>query len=351
MTAHRRTLSARLAPLALAIATLAGCASPSDRAATDAKRALSVTASTAAPKQPTPPTGCGPTDEEHKTSSLQPMPVRPAAGQMAAGSGMAALLANGSLEAGVDENTLGLSSRNRRSGGFEGFEIAMLEDIAVAMTGSPAALKEIPVITEEKVSVVVDGQVDLTASAVSMTCGRWNQVLFTIPYFVANQKVMVATDRSGNSVFADGTAFPDTADDAALASAFTDRRVCATKGSTSEDVIRDKLPRARVVAVPTRTECLVALQDGRVDGILLHDTFLLGFKAQDPNTAILAPSLGTTHYGIAVNAKYPDVVRYLNSFLLEFRNSPRYAELYRDNFGALDPAGSVPALPPPTWID
>ena len=111
MTAHRRAVRARLAPLVLAIVTIAGCASPSDRAATDATRALSKTASTSAPKvQAPPPPGCGPTDEEHKTSSLQPMPARPAAGQMAAGSGMAALLANGSLEAGVDENTLGLSS-------------------------------------------------------------------------------------------------------------------------------------------------------------------------------------------------------------------------------------------------
>ena len=50
-----------------------------------------------------------------------------------------------------------------------------------------------------KTKVVADGQVDLTASAVSITCGRWEQVLFTIPYYEASQKVMVRTDRQGKT--------------------------------------------------------------------------------------------------------------------------------------------------------
>jgi polar amino acid transport system substrate-binding protein len=275
---------------------------------------------------------------------------------MPAGSFMEAIAASGALQAGADENTLPLSFRNPRSGAFEGFEIDLLHEIAHAIIAEPdgpevEVLNPIPVITAEKTDVVEAGEVDLTASAVSITCGRWENVLFTIPYYQASQKVMVRKDRLGRPVLSDGTPLEQTDAVADLDRQLDGRRVCATDGSTSAEVIKAQLPKASLLPVRTRTDCLVALQDGTADAILLHDTFLLGFKKQDPNTMILEPSLGTTHYGIAVAYGHEDLVRFLNRLLLDMREDGRLEQLYDAHFTGLGAPEDMPPLPAPAWID
>ena len=260
--------------LGVAIAAVAGCASISNDAAETALDVLPTTSiattTTTTTTGPEPP--CGPADPANPTKSFRPVDVLPV-GPIPTGSSMAAIAASGALRAGVDENTLPLSFRNPRSGAFEGFEIDLLDEIAQAIIGEPEGtgaeiLKPIPVITEEKVDVVEEGEVDLTASAVSITCSRWEQVLFTIPYYEASQKVMVRTDRLGKPVLSDGTPLEQTAVVADLDRQLDGRRVCATAGSTSAGVIEEQLPNASVLPVPTRTDCLVALQDGTADASL-----------------------------------------------------------------------------------
>ncbi len=91
--------------------------------------------------------------------------------------------------------------------------------------------------------------------------------------------------------------------------------------------------------------------DGTADAILLHDTFLLGFKKQDPNTTILAPSLATTDYGIAVAHGHEDLVRFLNRLLLDMREDGRLEQLYDKHFAGLGAPADMPPLPAPEWID
>ena len=57
----------------------------------------------------------------------------------------------------------------------------------------------------------------------------------------------------------------------------------------------------------------MALQDGAVDAISTHATFLLGFQRQDPNTTILAPELNDQPYGIAINQQHPEFVRFVTA--------------------------------------
>ena len=53
--------------------------------------------------------------------------------------------------------------------------------IARAMLGDQAKVKLVRTVTDEKVSFVERGKVDLTVSAVSMNCERWEQVDFSSP--------------------------------------------------------------------------------------------------------------------------------------------------------------------------
>jgi polar amino acid transport system substrate-binding protein len=104
-------------------------------------------------------------------------------------------------------------------------------------------------------------------------------------------------------------------------------KVCVTSGSTTADLVR------KIGAVPyqveTRTDCLVALQQGDVDAVASHETILRGLHAQDPqNTRILPGDQdkleGEQHYGIAIAKTHPEFVGFVNGVLDQLRANGTY---------------------------
>jgi polar amino acid transport system substrate-binding protein len=186
------------------------------------------------------------------------------------------------------------------------------------------------VTTAEKVDVVEDGTVDLTASAVSMTCDRWQRVSFSTAYYQTAQQAMVRDDAP-----------------IAVINDLAGRRVCVTRDSTSGGVITDAVPSVVLVPVETRTDCLVELQDGDADAIFTHRTFLLGFAQQDPHTRIIPDELSQQFYGIAVAHEHEDLVRFVNGVLDRMRRDGSLAALAAVWLGA---ANTTP-IPEPNYRD
>ena len=190
-------------------------------------------------------------------------------------------------------------------------------------------MKLLTLVTEQKVPFVQQGTVDLTVSAVSMTCERWRDVDFSSPYLTTDQQVLLRADSSVTSL-------------AGLAH----RKVCVTTGSTTLVTLREKYPDIIEVVKPARTDCLVALQDGEVEGIASHTTILYGLNQQDQNnTKFLNESISKPNYGIAV-AKTADheFARFVNGVLEQIRDNGELERLYK----RLDPRRAPPrCLPRP----
>jgi polar amino acid transport system substrate-binding protein len=297
--------------LAFLLAVSAGaCASQSSDASETARQALqapttaSTTTPTAAPKP------CTHTDP---TQSLPAATELPPSGQMPPGSMMYDIQQQGHLVAGVDENTPNLAARDTRTGTLAGLEIELVKNIAGAITGNREAVVFKTVVTKEKNQVVHDGVVDLTASADSMTCERWELVDFSTEYLTAQQELLVRSD-SGINGKGD----------------LPGRAVCVTQGSSSVKLLDEIAPTARHVEVPARNDCLVALQQGDADAYLGHDTFIRGMHAQDPeNTRIVDENLQVQHYGIALPQGHPEMVMFVNGVLEQMCKDGRLADLYR----------------------
>jgi polar amino acid transport system substrate-binding protein len=243
--------------LPLLVAALAGCGATSGRALQLTLTALSArAAATSAAVSPAGPASCLP--------SLRPPATVPAPGAMPVGSFAATIHRRGRLVAGVDQNTLLLAYRNPRDRQFEGFEIDILHEVARAIFGDPGAIDFRAITTARRASVVEDGSVDLVADAFTITCRRAQLVDFSAPYFAAKQGVLVQAHTHVRSI-----------------GGLRGKRVCATTGSTSiENVMRH--PGLIAYPVAQRTDCLVALQEGKVDAIASDDAILRGFAAQDP---------------------------------------------------------------------
>lgn len=320
----RRHVTARALWAVLALGLAAGCGSPSTEASDASQGALGPVPTTATPPTTTlpPDSQC---DDEHPTRSFSPVEELPAPGQMPEGTTMRDIQERGKLVVGVDENTDHFAARDPRSGEINGLEVDLVKDIAEAITGNRENIKFRTVLTADKNKVVADRKVDLTASADSISCKRWSQVAFSTEYYTAEHKLMVRYDS-----------------DIAGMGDLAGRTVCVTKGGSSEELLKLKAPDARMLAVPGRTDCLVALQEGAADAYLAHDTFLRAMQEQDRlNVTILPEAWQIQHYGIAIPKENEDLVRFVNALLERMRENGDLEKLYQTWLG-----DDHPPIPP-----
>ena len=299
---------------------VAACGAPSDevaRMATGAVGTTSPTSTSTSTTTTTAPTGDVCTGDE-ALQSYAPSALHPF-DQMPEGSTMRRIQERGRLVVGVDENTPRLAARDPAFNAIDGFEIELVRHIALALFGNTDAVTFKTVITAEKLQVVADGDVDLTASANSMSCERWNLVSFSTEYFTAEHKLMVRKD-SGIESMAD----------------VAGHTVCVTVGSSSIALLETHAPDAMLHEVPARTDCLVALQQGVADAYFSHDTFLKGLYDQDPhNLTILPEAIQQQHYGIAIAHGREDLVRFVNALLQQLRDNGTLEEMADKWFGPL----------------
>lgn len=291
------------------VSATAGCAS-ADRDVLGALDALPATASTeaVASPQPAPPTTMPKRQRRCEDQSLATASFEPAVSYDSDATSFVQELRNeGRIVVGVDENTDGFSARNLRTGEIEGFEIDLAHAIARRVFGDgyePAMVKLVPLVPSEKVIFVADEQVDMTISATSMTCGRWEDVDFSAEYFTAHQRFLVRTDSEINA--------PADLDGA---------MVCVTANSSSVGLLAKLAPGAVQLPVESRQDCLMALQRGDADAYFGHDSFQFGMLLQDPDNLEIRPIFDdaetVSHYGIVINQDQAEFVRFVNRVLAE----------------------------------
>ena len=302
--------------VAAAAVACGGCASVSDRAQEMSLRALDPVLPTV--PRPAKPAPC----DDPSLRSLAPSPL-PRPGHMPAGTFMRRIQDRGRLVVGVDQNSKGLGYFNPITRRIEGFDIDVADEVARAIFGTPR-VAYFAISTQQRQSVIVNGDVDLVASAFSITCGRRRSMLFSSVYHRAQQRLLVPESSTVRRL-----------------SDLRGKKVCATVGSTSLARLRREqgvLPRP----VLLRSDCLVDLQEGDVEAITSDDTILFGFRQQDRQTRIVGPCLGIEHYGLAINKAHRPFVRFVNAVLARLRRDGTLQRL-REHW--------LPGLAPPTAAD
>jgi polar amino acid transport system substrate-binding protein len=259
-----------------------------------------------------------------REASLRPGPL-PTPGAMPPGSTMAAIAERGRLIVGVDQDSYPFGSRNPTSGQLEGFDIALAHEMAHAIFGDPDRIELKVINPSQRESELQQGEVDLVVRTYSITCDRREKVAFSSTYFVANQKILVT---KGSGI-----------DSPAVLSGKT---VCSVNGTTSLPALLELNPRPTVIGVSSWTDCLVMLQQGRVDAVSTDDAVLAGLEFQDPNTEIVGESMGVEPYGVGVKKESEDLVRFVNGVLAQLRADGTWDRLYDANLRKLGPSPGPP---------
>jgi polar amino acid transport system substrate-binding protein len=293
---------------AIVLCLVSACSAPQDSRASAAIQVLDIP-----PLSATYTAGA----EQSLCTDDPPVPRLPEPGHMPASSRMAVIRARGYLIVGVDQNTMLLGYFNPTDNAMEGFEVEIARQIAYAIFGDrkPERVHFTAVLTAQRTDVVKDGRVDLVVDAITMTCRRSKDVDFSTIYFMAHQRTMVRKTSSARDLHD-----------------LKGHKVCATNTSTALSLLLNGDYGVTAYPVLARTDCLVALQTGVVDGIQTDDAILYGLHAQDPYTKILdQPPLGYTDepYGIAINKAYPGFVDFVNGVLARMRQSDTAAAPFR----------------------
>ena len=327
-----------LLPLAALLALgLSACGVESGTATDRALPPLTKPATTTTSTPPTSTTvGCS--NPSASYAPLAPLPAPEVA--VAADPFVRNIVARGHLIVAVDENTKYLAQRDTTTGHLQGAEIEIAKTIARHLFGvaDGNTVQFKTVTTKEKIDFPALDEVDMSISAISMTCERWEKVAFSSVYLTAVPTFLV---RHQSKI--------TTRDQLA------GKRVCVTLGSTSvalmtsinQEFDRQGAKPAVVVPVDVRTDCLLELQEGMVDAYLGHDTFLIGMKEQNPELeSFPAGGPEQQQYGIAINQDHTYFVQYVNGVLQEMRDDGSLEALVQDYVKtSIPPVPTTRALP------
>lgn len=259
------------------------------------------------------------------TESLRPPATMPEPGRMPPGSTMERIAARGRLVVGTDIGSNPLSFRDPISGDIEGFDVDVAHWISAAIFGR--VLIEYRILsTGDRIRALRDGVVDIVVKSMSITCERREEVDFSVPYYVASQRILVYRNSGIESV-------------AGLAH----KTVCTTQNATSITRVQRRVPTAKVVTTNTWADCLVMMQQGQVDSIAGDEPLLSGIAAQDPWVRIVGDPIGTEYYGVGIPLGEGDMVRFVNGVLAERRSDGAWQRSYDEWLSQLGPA-TVPPI-------
>jgi polar amino acid transport system substrate-binding protein len=315
-----------LIALAAAATALGACGATSDQALHQSLAALATPV--VAPAKPSAAaattTKCG-----DPTASLRPTGALPSPGRMPAGSFMRSIQRQGRLVAGVNQGYLLFGYLNPFDGRIEGFEVDLLHQVAKAIFGNRPNTIELKALTvPQRLPFVRNGSVDIVADEVTITCERRKDASFSTVYYDAGQRLLVPANSPASGIGDLGG-----------------KRVCATAGSTSIQTLDHEPSHPIAVGLPQGVDCLVAFQQGAVDAISSDDSILLGFRAQDPYTKIVGKRLADEPYGMAIDPRHPEFVRFVNAVLERMRSDGTWEALARKWLGR----GAPPSPPTPHY--
>ncbi|MGY3682756.1 glutamate ABC transporter substrate-binding protein [Streptomyces sp. TE33382] len=240
----------------------------------------------------------------------------------------------GKLIAGVDQNSYQWGYRNPgnpETGSLEGFDIDLVRAIAQDILGDRDAVIFRAIPTNQRITALEQGRVDVVVRTMTINCKRLEQVSFSTAYFQTGQQVLAPKDSAITG----------------YDSSLKGKRVCTAEGSTAYEALekqsfgavfkddadgtgRDK----DQLTVPNQLDCLVRLQLGEVDAIVTDNALAAGQAAQDPAVALKGDKPFTTeYYGVAAKKGADDLVARVNQVLVDYRaggNDSPWMRSYRE---------------------
>ncbi len=167
---------------------------------------------------------------------------------------------------------------------LQGIDILIAQYIADNIFGfeSPQNIKYVSVNAQNRIEKLNSKEVDILVATMSINDKRKLVVDFSVPYFVANQKIMVAK----NSKITGLNYFNKKG------------KLVVVMGTTGEKIVRLVAPNAYIIGVKTYYEAFKYLKQGKVDAIFGDDCILEGLN--NGKYKIINRAYSREYYAVAV---------------------------------------------------
>ncbi|MBF2051003.1 MAG: transporter substrate-binding domain-containing protein [Elainella sp. C42_A2020_010] len=201
----------------------------------------------------------------------------------------------GYLIVGVKDNLRPLGFQDSQNQ-LQGFEIDIARQLATELIGDQAEVVLKPVLNQDRLNALLNGEVDLLVARMSITDARSRLVDFSRPYYI------------------DGTAFVSR--DAAIQSLrdLQQQTVAVLFGSDTIPAVRFLLPSVRLQGVESYQAAKELLESGQVAAFAADATVLTGWVQEHPDYHLISPLISAEALAVAMpkGRQYDELRREVN---------------------------------------
>ena len=219
-----------------------------------------------------------------------------------------------------------------------GYSVDLCRRIAAAIKGhlddADIETKFVSVSSDERISAVISGKIDIECGSTTITLSRQEQVDFTIPTFVTGASVLSLTETGIQGM-----------------SDLSGKKVGAVQDTTTVELLRENLQQklidASVVIVGSREEAMNRLNRGNIDAYASDQIVLIGqiIEAANPKKySLLAETFSYEPYGLVVRRNDADFRLLANKALAQLYRSGQHIQIYNKWIGRIG------LQPPPMLI-
>lgn len=208
------------------------------------------------------------------------------------------IVQRGQLIVAVKDNLHPLGFRDANST-LQGLEIDIAQRLSQELLGKTSSVVLKPVNNQDRLAVVIKGQVDMTIARVTATPSRSRVVSFSTPYYM------------------DGTALVTNTSAIQGISDLTNRTIAVLNDSSTIATLRYRLPQTKLIGVNSYTEGKALLASGKVDAFAADTSVLSSWVKEFPTDRLLPLRLSTESLCIVLpkGVQYDELRRQVNQAL------------------------------------
>lgn len=238
-------------------------------------------------------------------------------------------LSNNTLRVGMSLERPGFAVRTPQ--GIAGFDVDVATHVARRLGRDSIDIIETP--PAQLAMVLATGQVDLVVSGLPMTEDRAAEMITVAgPYLTGSQRLMT---RLGSALTVQHLA---------------GRRVCTVTGTTAQDLVVATMPGVHLITRNNHPDCIDALIDRTVDGVLADDIILTGYAGDPvygPQVTLKRAVAATEAYGIGLPQGEQASCRQVDAALAEMIASGAWQRAAQTNLASLGYVVTPTLNPPP----
>lgn len=208
----------------------------------------------------------------------------------------------GYLMVAVKDNLRPLGFRTDR-GELEGLEIDLAHRLAESLFGRSDAVRFYPVRNQDRLTVLLDEEVDIVIARMTMTESRSRTVDFSLPYYLDGTALITRNPTIGRWVD------------------LQSRSVAVLRNSSTIAVLRSRLPASQLVEVMSYQEAREQLEQGLVSAFAADSSVLAGWVQELPGYALLPTRLSGEPLAIAMprGTRYGSLRQHINRAIDQWR--------------------------------